>query len=354
MHRDVMTGALNTTTKAGLLHEADSPEFNAEFEPLGAIIPTEDPIVDPDIAPLPPNIKFGGNPFGPESECEFMWSPMDCNQVRSIARKSGNILGGAVISLTRYVEDNDVEIRCDEFSDPDCEPVPADPSEPTVTYNVNITPLAITANMEVHSNDVSEECQKALDVTSKDSNSVKRALANWDLLMQVEKKYGIDAAILAAIGVRESEFDSVKEIGGGKGRGVFQIDMGWHSGSISEADAMDMTESAFYMGKILRGWYDDHYEAAQASGYSIVNNSRPSVSSIAASIHAYNSGKAYTRHYKNPKDVSQGFNYTLSNGFKSVLDGGGVNSLDAGTTGLNYVSNVWNIARDCFGYGGNL
>ena len=191
-----------------------------------------------------------------------------------------------------------------------------------------------------------DACDRALAAVKKDRKALSRALQNWSVLEQVDKKYGIHASVLAAIGIRESGFDPVKEDGNSKGIGIFQIDMRFHSKNISVNDAMNIDTSADYMGKILRNWYDDHVTAMTSVGYSL--NGENSLIAIAAAIHSYNSGKAYSRNYdKNNKGQ---FIYKLDRGFKDALDGKKVSPLDNGTTHSNYVSTVWDIAIDCFGF----
>jgi YD repeat-containing protein len=193
----------------------------------------------------------------------------------------------------------------------------------------------------------SNACLSALAAIDKDVNGYNRALENWAALEAVSRKYGIHASILAAIGIRESNFTpTAKENGLTKGVGAFQIDMRYHSTKISAQDALNVEKSAMYMGQILRGWYDDHVEALQGTGYTF--NSANSLIAIAAAIHSYNSGKAYSRDYdKNDKSK---FVYTLTDRFKNALDQQNVGPLDENTTGGNYVSTVWNIAIDCFGF----
>ncbi len=138
----------------------------------------------------------------------------------------------------------------------------------------------------------------------------------------------------------------MKEDGNKKGVGVFQIDMRFHASAISATDAMNVTQAADYMGKILRGWYDDHVTAMTAVGYPL--NGTNSLIAIGAAIHSYNSGKAYTRTHDR-KNKGQ-FNYTLHQGFRDALNQSNIGPLDTGTTNVDYVSSIWNIAIDCFGF----
>lgn len=70
-HKDPVTGSFDSSVKSGVLFGDDEPEFKAEFEPLGAVLPQEDPAFDPDIDPMPVQYRKrgGGNPFEPEIGC---------------------------------------------------------------------------------------------------------------------------------------------------------------------------------------------------------------------------------------------------------------------------------------------
>lgn len=70
-------------------------------------------------------------------------------------------------------------------------------------------------------------CSDALKIANASTAGVNRA-QNEDAIKDVAAQYGnvIDWKILAAIGIRESNFQNQPERGGGPGRGVFQISTG--------------------------------------------------------------------------------------------------------------------------------
>ena len=79
------------------------------------------------------------------------------------------------------------------------------------------------------------------------SGGVRYGLAAIDRANKYEKEMKaaadeqlIDWRLLAAMGIRESGFENIKEKKtGGKGRGVFQIDLGWNP-TVKEEEAMDI------------------------------------------------------------------------------------------------------------------
>lgn len=75
-----------------------------------------------------------------------------------------------------------------------------------------------------------------------DQAAIDRALGNWWILSAASELAGIDPALLAAIGVRESGFRNVRQVGG-RGAGAFQIDMGQHP-DIPAALALDVPFAA--------------------------------------------------------------------------------------------------------------
>lgn len=70
-------------------------------------------------------------------------------------------------------------------------------------------------------------------------------------MMAVATKYGISAALLAAIGIEESGFQNIAQRGGGDGRGIFQIDIG-RNPSVTEQEAFDFNFAADWVASYLR------------------------------------------------------------------------------------------------------
>ncbi|MBX9882943.1 MAG: hypothetical protein K2X73_13335 [Sphingomonas sp.] len=92
--------------------------------------------------------------------------------------------------------------------------------------------------------------QSALRTANADEAGVDRAIANWSTIVSAANAHGIDPALLGAIAIRESDFQDINQIGGGLGRGVFQIDLGAHPG-VTEAQANDLAWSADYAANLL-------------------------------------------------------------------------------------------------------
>jgi len=93
--------------------------------------------------------------------------------------------------------------------------------------------------------------QNALATANQNSSAVDRAAANWNTIVSAANAHNIDPALLAAIGVRETGFRDINQIGGGDGRGVFQIDIGKHP-DVSEAQANDLNFAANYAANLLQ------------------------------------------------------------------------------------------------------
>ena len=90
----------------------------------------------------------------------------------------------------------------------------------------------------------------ALRAHGKDIAGVNRAIANWNVIAAAANAHGIDPALLAAVGMRETDFEDINEIGGGNGRGVFQIDIGKNP-SVTEAQANDINFAANFAANLL-------------------------------------------------------------------------------------------------------
>ncbi len=94
-----MTGSFTTVDQSGSKYQATTTEFNAEFEPVGGVIPQTDPASDPAVAAM--QYRTGGNVFEPEIGCvingfEYGWGP--CTQ---LFKSWGAItLGGYLIQRT--------------------------------------------------------------------------------------------------------------------------------------------------------------------------------------------------------------------------------------------------------------
>jgi hypothetical protein len=157
----------------------------------------------------------------------------------------------------------------------------------------------------------SDKCKKALATAKKDMGAVRRAIANSATINAAASANGIPAALLMAVGVRETGFMNIAQQGGGFGRGVFQIDLGAHP-NVSAAQAFDVSFSAQYAAGLL------------AHNSSVIANQHPKLTSaqlLQATAASYNFGIG---------NIS-----------------GNPATIDVGTTGNNYGSNVINL-MDCF------
>ncbi|MEA3052853.1 MAG: hypothetical protein QOG72_1756 [Sphingomonadales bacterium] len=152
------------------------------------------------------------------------------------------------------------------------------------------------------------KCDAALRAAGQDRSAIARAIAAWGML---EKAAGnlITPRLLAAIGVRESGFRNVGEVGGGGGRGVFQIT----GNGIADAQAFDIAWSARWAATKLNANFN-----AIKSRFPSLNN----VQLTQATAAAYNIGL---------DDIS-----------------GNPTTIDQGTTGNNYGKNVIVIGGTCF------
>ena len=93
--------------------------------------------------------------------------------------------------------------------------------------------------------------QSALTTAKADMSGVNRAIDNWDVIANAANAHNIDPAMLAGIGIRETDFRDINQSGGGLGRGVFQIDIGEHP-DVTEAEANDINFAANYAANILQ------------------------------------------------------------------------------------------------------
>jgi soluble lytic murein transglycosylase-like protein len=102
---------------------------------------------------------------------------------------------------------------------------------------------------------LSPECQRGLtnamhgNVTGR-VDALNRAFDAMGVIEQAADAHGIDPALLAAIGLRETGFREIAQIGGGDGRGVFQIDIGKNP-SVTASEAYDINFAAGWAANFL-------------------------------------------------------------------------------------------------------
>jgi membrane-bound lytic murein transglycosylase MltF len=111
---------------------------------------------------------------------------------------------------------------------------------------------------------VSEACARGLFETTSEKyrprssldfgpfwEMVERANAHRHVLVAAAERWGIDWRMLAAIGVRESGFRNIAQLGGGLGRGIFQINIKANAGEVTEDQAFDLEFAANWAAKTL-------------------------------------------------------------------------------------------------------
>lgn len=143
-------------------------------------------------------------------------------------------------------------------------------------------------------------------------------------LQAAAKQTGADAALLAAIGVRESGFQNVSQ-SGGFGRGIFQIDVGANPQAAGIAG--NLQQAAEFVGNYIVTRSNYHSDAQRKYPDSNYNASLE----MGAAIRDYNARNTVT-------------SQIMSQPNATIAD------LDNGTARGNYVSNVLNLAEHCFGY----
>lgn len=144
----------------------------------------------------------------------------------------------------------------------------------------------------------------ALETGKANLAGVERAITNWDALVKAGNDNDVDPALLAAIGLRETDFQNENQVGGGGGRGVFQIDITKHP-DVTAAQAADIEFAADYAAKLLA------QDRAQ----------------IAAKYPSFTPSELL-------QATAAAYNFGVSN------ISGDPSTIDVGTTGNNYGSNV--------------
>ena len=100
-----------------------------------------------------------------------------------------------------------------------------------------------------------------------------------DTIKKAAEAYGIDPALLAAVGLKESDFSNGLERGGGKGVGIFQIDLGQNPG-VTKEQALDpkwasnwaaarLSSNMAYLKSKFPGFTADELLQATAASYNL-------------------------------------------------------------------------------------
>jgi RHS repeat-associated protein len=138
-------------------------------------------------------------------------------------------------------------------------------------------------------------CQFALATARKNLAGVQRAASSWSALQQATSVHGMDPSLLAAIGVRESNFlNRTENDGKGVGVGVFQITVSPDSG-VTAAQAGNLPWAANYAASLLTvnglvlaarfpSFSADSWLQATAASYNIGTNPKTSITGNPSTI----------------------------------------------------------------------
>ncbi|MGA2335886.1 MAG: RHS repeat-associated core domain-containing protein [Terriglobales bacterium] len=162
-----------------------------------------------------------------------------------------------------------------------------------------------------------QNCAKGLQMANKSTAAVNRANTAWDTLQTAADANNVDPAMLAAIGVRESNFQNVNQ-GDGPGVGVFQITVSPNSG-VTATQAGNLAWAANYAAAMLDSNMDFLGNQPQLQSFT-------QTQLLQATAASYNMGLG------NPR----GSNFS-----------GNPNTIDVGTKYNNYGSNIL-LLMDCF------
>ncbi|WP_213807878.1 RHS repeat-associated core domain-containing protein [Granulicella sp. dw_53] len=162
-------------------------------------------------------------------------------------------------------------------------------------------------------------CSAALSTAKTNAGAMNRYYNQYQSpINSAANANGIDPVLLGAVGVHESGMQNIAQYGGGKGAGVFQIDLGANPG-VQSAQAYNVNFAANFSAGML------------SSNMTFLASAHPNFSSnqlAQATAATYNMGLG--THPKG-KNVS-----------------GNPNTIDKGTTGGNYGSNVVALMNNCF------
>lgn len=171
--------------------------------------------------------------------------------------------------------------------------------------------IGITSNIRPRIN-MNAKCQKGMHEAGADMNGLNRALANWDTISHAANTHAIAPAMLASIGLRESDFTDKNQVGGGQGVGVYQFTVSASSG-VTGAQANNLVTASDIAANMLE------------SNMNYLANKFPNFTSmelLQATAASYNFGAT--------KNIS-----------------GNPNTIDAGTTHGNYGISIL-LLMNCF------
>jgi RHS repeat-associated protein len=157
----------------------------------------------------------------------------------------------------------------------------------------------------------SQQCQDALATAGTDADALDRAMDRWGEIQAAAGLHGIDPNLLAAIGVRETGYRNTRQRGGGQGAGIFQIDLGQNP-SVTTTQAFNPAFAANFAASML---------AANLATLAAEYPNFTPAQLLQATAASYNFGTG---------NIS-----------------GNPNTIDVGSSGGNYGSNVVNL-MSCF------
>jgi RHS repeat-associated protein len=144
------------------------------------------------------------------------------------------------------------------------------------------------------------ECNTGLDQANQNMTAVLRALEHWNVLRDAARANGIDPRLLAAIAIRESGAnpDQGRQIGGGNGFGMFQLDTS--TGEYTREQGLNVRVSAGLAAAHLRR---DMNSISRNSQYSRIIAANRVTQATAT---AYNMGLGPRGVTGNPDTIDQG------------------------------------------------
>jgi YD repeat-containing protein len=87
-HEDIITGSYQKIKRDGASPGTIDPPASVELEPLGGIVPQNDPNISDEMGGIlnPADYRFGGDVHRPEFGCQLDYSPISCNLLRDALR----------------------------------------------------------------------------------------------------------------------------------------------------------------------------------------------------------------------------------------------------------------------------
>jgi hypothetical protein len=163
-----------------------------------------------------------------------------------------------------------------------------------------------------------KDCLSALRENPSETYSAAllRATNSWGTLETAGAANGVDPAILASIGLYESNFQPNAMQKGGQGVGAFQIDLGQHP-NVTVAQAQNLGWAANYAAGLIMNSFNLYS-----------NRGYPTPLAMAGAIRNYNGGGGIPT--------------------STLLNTGWIPYLDLGTKNNKYVTSVLNILLNCF------